>query len=515
MLQQAFQELTKHSPKESMRGRVADAMAFQSRVLNDLQRSVMKIRMVPVEQLFRRFPRMVRDVAKQGGKEVDLIISGQDTDLDKSLLDAIAEPLTHLVRNAVGHGIENAAERARLGKPTRGTIRLDAYHQGNQVIVEIKDDGSGIDSQKVKSKALDKKIVSVDEAERLSEANIIALVFRPGFSTADEITELAGRGVGLDVVQSVLHRLKGTVEIETHPGQGTTFRLKLPLTLAIIKALLFRVEGQLYAIPLNAVAEIARAKESDFHQVDNYEVLQLRNQVLPLVRLGRPSAQPAQAAGKIFVLVITVSESKLGLIVEALEGEEPGDLAVRIEKLLLETELGLRAGRAVPDVPDELEDHVEEWPAQRIRARLSDLRHDLLHIRRTLAPTRDAIRKIIDGRIELGDDRLFPRDVELHFADAYDKLLRASEALELARDLAAGVRDYSQAKIANDQNEVMKRLTVIASVLLVPTFIVGLYGQNFHHIPELGWSFGYWWAWAWIVATTIAQVIFFRWKRWI
>ena len=322
MLQQAFQELTKHSPKESMRGRVADAMAFQSRVLNDLQRSVMKIRMVPVEQLFRRFPRMVRDVAKQGGKEVDLIISGQDTDLDKSLLDAIAEPLTHLVRNAVGHGIENAAERARLGKPTRGTIRLDAYHQGNQVIVEIKDDGSGIDSQKVKSKAMEKKIVSVDEAERLSEANIIALVFRPGFSTADEITELAGRGVGLDVVQSVLHRLKGTVEIETHPGQGTTFRLKLPLTLAIIKALLFRVEGRLYAIPLNAVAEIARAKESDLHQVDNYEVLQLRNQVLPLVRLGRPSAQPAQAAGKIFVLVITVSESKLGLIVEALEGEE-------------------------------------------------------------------------------------------------------------------------------------------------------------------------------------------------
>ena len=322
MLQQAFQELTKHSPKESMRGRVADAMAFQSRVLNDLQRSVMKIRMVPVEQLFRRFPRMVRDVAKQCGKEVDLVISGQDTDLDKSLLDAIAEPLTHLVRNAVGHGIENAAERARLGKPERGTIRLDAYHQGSQVIVEIKDDGSGVDSQKVKSKALEKKIVGVDEAERLTEANILALVFRPGFSTAEEITELAGRGVGLDVVQSVLHRLKGTVEIETHPGQGTTFRLKLPLTLAIIKALLFRVEGRLYAIPLNAVAEIARAKESELHQVDNYEVLQLRNQVLPLVRLGRPSAQPSQAAGKIFVLVITVGERKLGLIVEALEGEE-------------------------------------------------------------------------------------------------------------------------------------------------------------------------------------------------
>jgi two-component system, chemotaxis family, sensor kinase CheA len=319
MLQQAFQELIKHSPKDSMRGRLADAMAFQSRVLTDLQRSVMKIRMVPVEQLFRRFPRMVRDVARQCGKEVDLIISGQDTDLDKSLLDAIAEPLTHLVRNAVAHGIEDAAERTRGGKPARGTIRLDAYHQGNQVIVEIKDDGSGVDSQKVRSKALENKIVSAEEAERLSEADILGLVFRPGFSTANEITEIAGRGVGLDVVQSVLHRLKGTVEIETHPGQGTTFRLKLPLTLAIIKALLFRVEQRLYAIPLNTVAEIARARESDLHRVDNYEVLQLRNQVLPLVRLGRPSAQPA---GKIFVLVITLGERKMGLIVEALEGEE-------------------------------------------------------------------------------------------------------------------------------------------------------------------------------------------------
>ena len=167
------------------------------------------------------------------------------------------------------------------------------------------------------------------------------------------------------------------------------------------------------------------------------------------------------------------------------------------------------------DEIDELEDHVEDWSQQRIRARLSDLRHDLLHVRRTLAPTRDAIRKIIDGRIELGDEHLFPRDVELHFADAYDKLLRATEALELARDLAAGVRDYAQARIANDQNDVMKRLTVIASVLLAPTFIVGVYGQNFDHIPELSWSFGYWWAWGWIVATTIGQLAFFRWKRWI
>ena len=164
---------------------------------------------------------------------------------------------------------------------------------------------------------------------------------------------------------------------------------------------------------------------------------------------------------------------------------------------------------------DELEDNVEEWPAARMRSRISGLRHDMLHIRRTLAPTRDAVRAVVDDRVDTDRDRIFDREIELHFADSYDKLLRAAEGLDLSRDLLASVRDYQQAKIANDQNEVTKRLTAIASILLVPTFIVGLYGQNFRHIPELGWGFGYWWSWGWIVATTIAQLAFFRWKRWI
>jgi two-component system chemotaxis sensor kinase CheA len=323
MLQQALNEFATHYPKEAMRGRFADAMAFQSRVLNDLQRSVMKVRMVPVEQLFRRFPRMVRDVAKQCGKQVELVLSGQDTALDKSLLDAIAEPLTHLVRNAIGHGIESAEVRTRSGKPAHGTIRLQAYHQGNQVIVEISDDGRGIDVQKVKSRAIERRLLKREEADRLSEADILDFIFRPGFSTADEITEISGRGVGLDVVQSVLHRLKGTVHLASHPGQGSTFRLQLPLTLAIIKALLFRVEQRLYAIPLNAVAEIARAHESDIHQVDNCEVLQLRNHVLPVARLGRPPEPRSDGRPeKVFVLVIAVGDRKLGLLVNALEGEE-------------------------------------------------------------------------------------------------------------------------------------------------------------------------------------------------
>jgi len=327
MLQQAMNEFAKQHPKDAMRGRFADAMAFQSRVLGDLQRSVMKVRMVPVEQLFRRFPRMVRDVAKQCGKEVQLVLSGQDTDLDKGLLDGIAEPLTHLVRNAVGHGIESAEERTRNGKPALGTLRLDAYHQGNQVIVEVSDDGRGIDAQKVKKRAVERGQLTAEEAKRLSDADILDLIFRPGFSTADEITELSGRGVGLDVVQSVLQRLKGTVNVESRPGQGTTFRLQLPLTLAIIKALLFRVEHRLYAIPLNSVAEIARAHQYDLHQVDGREVLQLRNQVLPVIWLGRPAAESAAESkthqvGKIFVLVIHMGERKFGLLVNSLEGEE-------------------------------------------------------------------------------------------------------------------------------------------------------------------------------------------------
>jgi two-component system, chemotaxis family, sensor kinase CheA len=322
MLQQAFTEFARHVPKETLRGRFSDAMSFQSRVLSDLQRSVMKIRMVPVEQLFRRFPRVVRDVAKQCGKDVELIISGQDTDLDKSLLDVIAEPLTHLVRNAVSHGIESPEERRRAGKAARGTIRLTSYHQGNQVIVEISDDGRGIDSQRVKNKAVEKALITEEESDRLGEHEILALVFRPGFSTADEITEVSGRGVGLDVVQTVLHRLKGSVDIETRAGHSTTFRLKLPLTLAIIKALLFRVEQRLYAVPLNAVAEIARARESDVHQVHHYEVLQMRNQVLPLIRLGRAPEVGTDDSRKIFVLVISLGDRKLGLIVNSLDGEE-------------------------------------------------------------------------------------------------------------------------------------------------------------------------------------------------
>lgn len=339
MLQQALNEFTRQHPKDATRSRFADAMAFQSRVLGDLQRSVMKVRMVPVEQLFRRFPRIVRDIGKQCDRDVQLVIKGQDTDLDKGLLDAIAEPLTHLVRNAVGHGIESAEERRRLGKPAQGTISLDSYHQGNQVIVEVSDDGRGIDAEKVKARAMERGILRPEKVSRLTDAEILQLIFQPGFSTAEKITEVSGRGVGLDIVQSVLQRLKGTVQVETRAGQGTKFRLQLPLTLAIIKALLFRVEQRLYAISLNSIGEIARADEADLHQVDGCEMLQLRDQVLPVIHLGNAPKLPAgERKGKIFVLVINMGERKFGLLVNSLDGEE--ELVIKaLDDQTVETDL--------------------------------------------------------------------------------------------------------------------------------------------------------------------------------
>ncbi len=323
MLQQAVLEFGQRFPKDTLRGKFSDAMAFQGRVLNDLQHSVMKIRMVPVDQLFRRFPRIVRDVGLQCGKEVELVVRGGQTDLDKSILDAIAEPLTHLVRNAIGHGLETAEERVRAGKQPQGTLRLSAYHQGNQVVIEVSDDGAGINVEKVRQRALSQGLLKAEQAARLTESDTLDLILQPGFSTAEEITELSGRGVGLDVVQSVLGRLKGTIQIETTPGRGTTFRLRLPLTLAIIRALMFRVEQRLYALPLNAVAEIARAVEEDIHQVEHYDVLQLRNDVLPLLRLGaKPPSGPETAHRKVFVLVIHSGDRKFGLVVDELTGED-------------------------------------------------------------------------------------------------------------------------------------------------------------------------------------------------
>jgi len=321
MLHQAINEFDRRFPKDPLKMRFADAMAFQARIMNDLQKSVMKIRMVPVEHLFRRFPRVVRDVAKSCGKEVNLVATGQDTDLDKSILDMLAEPLAHLVRNAVDHGVEPPAERINAGKPAHGTVTLDAYHQGNQIVIEVSDDGRGIDREKLVAKALERGMLKAGDVPLLSDADVNDLVFHPGLSTARQVTAISGRGVGMDVVKTVLDQLKGSVSIKTTPGKGTTFYLKVPLTLAIIKALLFRAGGRLYAVPLASVVEITRTTPDALHRVDGQDVMQLRSEVLTLLHLHKLGNRPADSE-KMFVVVISNGERKFGLVVDRLVGEE-------------------------------------------------------------------------------------------------------------------------------------------------------------------------------------------------
>jgi len=328
MLHRTLTEFDQRYARDPLRAKLSDALAFQARVLDELHKCVLKIRMVPVEQLFRRFPRLLRDVAKQCGKDVALDLSGQNTDLDKSILDALAEPLMHLVRNAVDHGVEHAEERIAAGKPARGTVYLNACHQGTQVVIEVRDDGRGIDLSEIRGQAVAKGIVKAEEMERLSDSEAMNLIFEPGFSTALEVTEVSGRGVGMDVVRTVMDRLKGTVQVSSTKGRGTTIQLRAPLTLASIQTLLFRVGGRLFAVPLSSVVEITRVIDSEIHRVDQREVLRLRDQILTLVRLNRLSGIHAvdapieQKKKRSFVIVIGATEKRFGLIVDSLVGEE-------------------------------------------------------------------------------------------------------------------------------------------------------------------------------------------------
>lgn len=328
MLHRALTEFDKNHSRDPLRAKMADALSFQSRVLDELHKSVLKIRMVPVEQLFRRFPRVVRDVAKHCGKDVALEVTGQNTDLDKGILDALAEPLTHIVRNAVDHGIEPGDERLAAQKPVRGTVSLRAYHQGTQFVLEIKDDGRGIDLNRVRKHAVNSGLMKQADVDRLPDSEVLNLIFEPGFSTATEVTEVSGRGVGMDVVRTVLDRLKGTVHVFTQLGKGTTIQLRAPLTLASIQTLLFRVGGRLFAVPLSSVVEITRVNDMEIHRVDQREVLRLRDQILTLVRLNKLSRihavenENSKKKQKNFVIVIGAAERRFGLLVDQMVGEE-------------------------------------------------------------------------------------------------------------------------------------------------------------------------------------------------
>ncbi len=323
MLHRAISEFDSRFPKDPLRNKFAEMSGFQSRVLDELQKSVMKIRMVPVEQLFRRYPRIVRDVAKLLGKDVALELAGQNTDMDKGILDALAEPLSHVVRNAVDHGIEPPEQRIAAGKRARGTIRMNAYHQGNHVILEVSDDGRGLEREKIVARAIERGVISAETAGQLSESEAFNLIFESGLTTAEAVSEISGRGVGLDVVRTVLERIKATLTIESKPGKGTTFLICVPLTLASIQALLFRIGGRLYALPLAAVTEITRAGNEEIHRVEGREVLQLRDKILTLMRLDQlVRGAPAATGKRQLVIVVGEADRRFGLVVDSVAGEE-------------------------------------------------------------------------------------------------------------------------------------------------------------------------------------------------
>ena len=303
-----------------------DAVEYLERITTSLHDAVMKVRMVPVERTFNRFPRMVRDLSKDLGKNIQLIMSGEDTEVDRTVIDEIGDPLIHLIRNSIDHGIESPENRAAHGKQENGTVALRAYPDGNTVVIEVEDDGGGIDPDKILSIAQDKGVVTDREVETMSKHDIINLLFRPGFSTAEKITDLSGRGVGLDVVKSKIESLNGTVEVDSDLGKGSKFTIRLPLTLAIIQALMVNLAEEKYALPLNNIKEITTIQKSSISMVQNQEVVLYRNKTLPIIRLNEVLEVPYKVEpvvkDEMIVVIVRKGEMEAGLVVDSLIGQQ-------------------------------------------------------------------------------------------------------------------------------------------------------------------------------------------------
>lgn len=294
-----------------------------SRIINELQEGVMKTRMLPIRQLFNRFPRMVRDLSESLNKEVELILEDGETEMDRSIIEDISDPLIHLIRNAIDHGIETPAERVKAGKPPKGMLRITASHQENHVIIAVEDDGGGIDLQKIKETAVKKQIITVQEAEALTEQEAINLIFNTGFSTSQTVSDVSGRGVGMDIVRSHIDKLNGIIDVKTKKGEGTKFIIKLPLTLAILTGLLVKINDEIYALPMSNVIEIVRKPENEIEYVKGQSVAVIREKVLPLIWLHDYFNIPRIKNKKnVFIVVLGIAEKRLGLVVDELVGNQ-------------------------------------------------------------------------------------------------------------------------------------------------------------------------------------------------
>ncbi len=301
-----------------------EAVEYLERVTTNLNDAVMKVRMVPVEQVFNRFPRTIRDLARNLNKEIELHIEGEDTELDRIVIDEIGDPLLHLLRNAGDHGLETTEERIAAGKPKKGNIYLRAYQDGNNVVIEVEDDGKGIDIEKVKRKAVEKGTYTQEEADKLTEKEVIELLFKPSFSTAEKITDVSGRGVGLDVVKSKISSLGGVIETKTALGKGSKFTVRLPMTLTIIQALMVMIGNEKYAIPLNTIQTIEDVKKTDIQYVQNKDVILLRDTVIPIIDLAEVLEVPRVETNSdsITVVIVKKGDTLAGFIVDTLIAQQ-------------------------------------------------------------------------------------------------------------------------------------------------------------------------------------------------
>lgn len=301
-----------------------EQIEYLERVTTNLHESVMKVRMVPIESVVNRFPRMIRDLSKKLNKKMELYMSGEDTELDRTVIDEIGDPLMHLLRNSADHGLESAEIRAERGKPETGSIFLDAYQDGNNVIIEVRDDGNGIDVNKVRNKALERGTITPEQAEGMSDKDIVDLLFKPSFSTAEKISDVSGRGVGLDVVKTKIEALGGDVEVKTVYGEGSTFIIRLPLTLAIIQALMVEVGNEKYAISLGSIQTIEDVQVSDIKYVETKEVIHLRGTVIPLIRLADVLDVPdkKEDGESLTVVIVTKGDKQAGIVVDSLIGQQ-------------------------------------------------------------------------------------------------------------------------------------------------------------------------------------------------
>jgi two-component system chemotaxis sensor kinase CheA len=309
---------------ESLARELMDTIAQVDYLTSELQAVVMRARMMPIAKVFSKFPRIVRDLSRDLNKEVELLIYGEETEVDKSVIESIHDPLVHLIRNAIDHGIETPQERKAVGKPEKGKVILRAEHEGNFIVITVEDDGRGIDPERVRRKAVEKKIITEQEASSISDRDALNLIFLPGFSTASKVTNVSGRGVGLDVVKANITKLNGMIDVQSTLGQGTKFILKLPLTLAIIQGLLVDVCGEIFIIPLSSVIEVVRIPRSQVHSIKGREIIRLRDSVLPLVRLANIFNLSSNGDFKenLYVVVVGLAEKKLGIVVDELVGQK-------------------------------------------------------------------------------------------------------------------------------------------------------------------------------------------------